>query len=139
MRAQLAAEEEQELEGEEGSTASKVGNHDADNDESTPAGKRRRLASFFADPPAGAGAGAAVGDSDRDAPEVVVALRKGNIVGTAFHPELTNDSRWHEYFVRIVREAVAEPIELAGAAIAAATGTGVKASASSSAVEAVVA
>lgn len=28
---------------------------------------------------------------------VVVAVRQGNILGTAFHPELTNDTRWHKY------------------------------------------
>ncbi|GMH57747.1 hypothetical protein TL16_g02457 [Triparma laevis f. inornata] len=31
--------------------------------------------------------------------EVVVALKKGNILATAFHPELTEDVRWHQYFV----------------------------------------
>lgn len=67
------------------------------------AAKRRRLASFFVQP-SKAGSAEAGGDSSQEAPEVIVAIRKGNIVATAFHPELTNDSRWHEYFVRMVRE-----------------------------------
>ncbi len=31
--------------------------------------------------------------------EVVVAARKGNTLVTAFHPELTDDVRWHLYFL----------------------------------------
>ena len=31
--------------------------------------------------------------------EVVVACRRGSVLGTAFHPELTEDIRWHRYFV----------------------------------------
>ena len=27
--------------------------------------------------------------------EVIVAVRQGNILATAFHPELTDDLRWH--------------------------------------------
>ena len=34
--------------------------------------------------------------------EKIVAVRQGNIVGTAFHPELTPDLRWHKYFVEVV-------------------------------------
>lgn len=33
--------------------------------------------------------------------ERVVAVRQGNAVGTAFHPELTADDRWHRYFVEL--------------------------------------
>lgn len=29
--------------------------------------------------------------------EVIVAVRKDSILATAFHPELTNDLRWHRY------------------------------------------
>jgi len=36
--------------------------------------------------------------------EVICAVRKDNILCTAFHPELTDDLRWHEYFVGIVRK-----------------------------------
>lgn len=32
----------------------------------------------------------------------VVAVRQGNILGTSFHPELTEDRRVHEYFLRSV-------------------------------------
>lgn len=35
--------------------------------------------------------------------EVIVAVRQGNILATAFHPELTNDVRWHVYFCRMVK------------------------------------
>lgn len=35
--------------------------------------------------------------------ERIVAARQGNIVALAFHPELTDDPRIHEYFLRIVR------------------------------------
>jgi len=31
--------------------------------------------------------------------EVVIAVRQGNILATAFHPELTKDLRWHRLFV----------------------------------------
>lgn len=31
--------------------------------------------------------------------EVVCAARKGNILCTSFHPELTDDLRWHQYFL----------------------------------------
>ena len=31
----------------------------------------------------------------------IVAVRQGNLMATAFHPELTNDSRVHELFVKI--------------------------------------
>ena len=32
----------------------------------------------------------------------IVAVRQGRVLGTAFHPELTDDTRVHELFVRIV-------------------------------------
>lgn len=32
----------------------------------------------------------------------VVAAREGNLLGTAFHPELTEDMRFHRYFLQIV-------------------------------------
>jgi len=35
---------------------------------------------------------------------IVVAVRSGPILATAFHPELTDDLRWHEFFVRMVVE-----------------------------------
>ena len=35
----------------------------------------------------------------------VVAVRQGNLLATAFHPELTGDLRVHGYFVDLVRAA----------------------------------
>ena len=40
--------------------------------------------------------GAAEGGSAR---HVICAVRKNQLLCTAFHPELTDDYRWHEYFV----------------------------------------
>ena len=34
-----------------------------------------------------------------------VAVRQGHLLATAFHPELTDDSRLHELFLRIIQEA----------------------------------
>jgi len=34
--------------------------------------------------------------------DVIVAVRQGPILATAFHPELTHDSRWHQLFLAIV-------------------------------------
>lgn len=48
--------------------------------------------------------GAADGSNAR---EVICAVRKENLLCTAFHPELTTDYRWHEYFVNMVRESMA--------------------------------
>lgn len=45
----------------------------------------------------------------------IVAVRDGSILGTAFHPEVTEDLRFHEYFLGIVRERAA------GAGVTAAT------------------
>jgi 5'-phosphate synthase pdxT subunit len=33
----------------------------------------------------------------------VVAAREGNLLATSFHPELTNDDRFHELFLRMAR------------------------------------
>jgi 5'-phosphate synthase pdxT subunit len=33
----------------------------------------------------------------------IVAVRQGCLVGTAFHPEVTGDHRFHEYFVQLVQ------------------------------------
>lgn len=41
----------------------------------------------------------------------IVLVRQGNLLGGAFHPELTDDTRLHEYFVRMVKESLsAEPV-----------------------------
>lgn len=37
--------------------------------------------------------------------EKIVAIKKGNIIGTAFHPELTTDVSLHKYFVTLVKES----------------------------------
>jgi glutamine amidotransferase PdxT len=47
--------------------------------------------------------GAADGSNAR---EVICAVRKDNLLCTAFHPELTTDYRWHEYFLDMVRESM---------------------------------
>jgi 5'-phosphate synthase pdxT subunit len=35
----------------------------------------------------------------------VVAVEQGNLLGTSFHPEMTGDTRFHEYFLEKVRAA----------------------------------
>lgn len=35
----------------------------------------------------------------------IVAVRQGHLLATAFHPEVTSDSRFHAYFLKLVREA----------------------------------
>ena len=37
--------------------------------------------------------------------EKIVAIKKGNIIGTSFHPELTDDLAVHKYFVNLVKES----------------------------------
>jgi pyridoxal 5'-phosphate synthase pdxT subunit len=39
----------------------------------------------------------------------IIAVRQGNIVATAFHPELTGDKRLHSWFLALVEESVKEP------------------------------
>jgi 5'-phosphate synthase pdxT subunit len=34
----------------------------------------------------------------------IVAVRQGHLLATSFHPELTGDTRVHQYFVEMVRE-----------------------------------
>jgi len=36
----------------------------------------------------------------------IVAAQEGNLLGAAFHPELTDDIRFHAYFVDMVRESL---------------------------------
>ncbi len=40
--------------------------------------------------------------TDREGSSVAVAVRAGPILATAFHPELTDDLRWHRLFVQMV-------------------------------------
>ena len=35
----------------------------------------------------------------------IVAVRQGPLLGTAFHPEVAGDSRFHDYFLRLVQSA----------------------------------
>lgn len=37
--------------------------------------------------------------------DTVVAVRQGGLLGTAFHPELSEDIRFHEYFSNLVSKA----------------------------------
>ena len=36
----------------------------------------------------------------------IVAARQGNMLVTAFHPELTNDDRWHRYFLSMISPTI---------------------------------
>lgn len=47
--------------------------------------------------------GAADGSNAR---EVICAVRNNNVLCTAFHPELTSDYRWHQYFAKMVEESM---------------------------------
>jgi 5'-phosphate synthase pdxT subunit len=38
--------------------------------------------------------------------EKIVAVKQGNIIATAFHPELTTDISLHKYFVKIIQQSV---------------------------------
>jgi pyridoxal 5'-phosphate synthase pdxT subunit len=40
--------------------------------------------------------------SEKEEKDVIVAVRKGPILGTAFHPELTEDNRLHEWWIKDV-------------------------------------
>lgn len=42
-------------------------------------------------------------DAPHDGEGTIVAVRQGQLLGTAFHPEVTGDPRFHDYFLRIVR------------------------------------
>lgn len=44
-----------------------------------------------------------------------VMVRQGNVLGTSFHPELTGDPRVHQYFLRMVEEALARGKESSAA------------------------
>ena len=36
--------------------------------------------------------------------EKIIAVKQGKIIGTSFHPELTNDLSLHKYFVNLIKE-----------------------------------
>jgi len=47
-----------------------------------------------------------VGLAPSEAPrDVIVAVRQGHLMATAFHPEYTDDPSWHQYFLTVVAEA----------------------------------
>ena len=41
---------------------------------------------------------------DIDEKSTVVAVRQGNLLGTSFHPELGDDTRYHQYFMNMVED-----------------------------------
>lgn len=41
----------------------------------------------------------------------IVAVRQGNLLATSFHPELTDDTRFHEYFLQMVNGDSDQPSE----------------------------
>ena len=45
--------------------------------------------------------------TDGKAVTVSVAVRQGSLLATAFHPELTEDKRWHEYFLSMIAKDAA--------------------------------
>jgi 5'-phosphate synthase pdxT subunit len=57
--------------------------------------------------------------AEAQAGTVAVAVRQGQLLGTAFHPELTADTRWHRLFVAMCEVAPAQ----APAGASAATGS----------------
>ncbi len=45
-----------------------------------------------------------------------VAAREGNMIVTAFHPELTDDLRWHRYFLSLIEGSKDQELQAAGTA-----------------------
>ena len=43
-----------------------------------------------------------INDNDNNGIKVIVGIKQKNILATAFHPELTDDKRWHQYFISMV-------------------------------------
>ena len=56
--------------------------------------------------PAGEGRDIDAGLSATVDKEIAVAVLQDGILGTSFHPELTSDNRWHQYFVRLVTDSL---------------------------------
>ena len=50
---------------------------------------------------------ATVAAIQNDDEAVIAAVRNGPILATAFHPELTDDPRWHRFFVQMVQDYLA--------------------------------
>nr|GMD73550.1 probable pyridoxal 5'-phosphate synthase subunit PDX2 [Ipomoea batatas] len=49
-------------------------------------------------------ASSVITESAESGQKVIVAVKQGNMLATAFHPELTADTRWHSYFLKMVPE-----------------------------------
>ncbi len=43
-------------------------------------------------------------NSKGETKEVIIAVKQGNILCTCFHPELSKDNEFHEYFIKMVQE-----------------------------------
>ncbi|XP_013421106.1 probable pyridoxal 5'-phosphate synthase subunit pdx2 isoform X2 [Lingula anatina] len=43
-------------------------------------------------------------DRQQSVRSVIVAVQEENILATAFHPELTDDTRWHRHFLEMVKQ-----------------------------------
>jgi pyridoxal 5'-phosphate synthase pdxT subunit len=43
---------------------------------------------------------------EKDQQDVIVAARQGNLLVTSFHPELSNDDRFHRYFLQMAAHPV---------------------------------
>ena len=52
--------------------------------------------------------------TDPDGHAVQVAVRQGHILGTAFHPELSGDLRWHRLFLNMVEAGAAAQVNRSG-------------------------
>ncbi|MNC93959.1 Glutamine amidotransferase subunit PdxT [compost metagenome] len=37
--------------------------------------------------------------------EKIIAVKKGNMLGVAFHPELTEDVSLHKYFINLIKKS----------------------------------
>ena len=48
--------------------------------------------------------GSIQGDHGQVHGERIVAVRQNHILGTSFHPELTQDDRMHMYFIQMIQE-----------------------------------
>ncbi len=46
---------------------------------------------------------------EKDDAEVIVAAQQGNLLVTSFHPELSNDDRFHRYFVKMAESKTGSP------------------------------
>ncbi len=72
-----------------------------------PAEKGRPFHAVFIRAPLISSVGASVQVLSRVDGDGIVAAREGNLLVTAFHPELTGDTRFHRYFLGMVEESAA--------------------------------